>query len=221
MSTATRPAAPAAAPRGLTRQDLGMLAVCLIWGANFTAMKIGMAEMPPLAFTAVRFAVGSVLLWAVLRVVEGKQGPLPAGSFRKLVWLGVVGNTLYQLAFTLGLDMSTASNTALIISTVPVVVAVMGGVLGIERTTSRMRWGLALATLGVALVVAARGIAFTTQTLAGDLLAVAAVLCWSAYTLGLRTLHDELSPLRVTAWTMYTGTPGLVLAGLPQLAGVD
>ena len=46
------------------------------------------------------------------------------------------------------------------------------------------------------------------------------MLCWSAYTLGLRRI-EGLSPLRVTAWTTYTGTPGLVLAGLPDLMTTD
>jgi drug/metabolite transporter (DMT)-like permease len=43
------------------------------------------------------------------------------------------------------------------------------------------------------------------------------VLCWAAYTLGLRRLPDGVSPLRVTAITTVAGTPGLVLAGIPEL----
>jgi drug/metabolite transporter (DMT)-like permease len=197
-----------------------MLLVTLIWGTNFTVMKLGLAAMPPLAYTAVRFLVACGLLWAVLRWREGEV-KIPPGMFWPLAGLGLLGNTLYQLAFTLALALSTATNCALILSTMPAMVATLGHVTGIEPTTRRMRWGIAIATLGVALVVAARGVAFDTTTLRGDLLAIAATFCWAAYTLGLRKLPDTLSPLAVTAHTTFTGTPGLLLAGLPGMLAIE
>jgi drug/metabolite transporter (DMT)-like permease len=197
-----------------------MLLVTLIWGANFSVMKLGLAVMPPLAYTGVRFAIACLLLWSLLMWREGTAA-IPAGMFWPLVGLGLLGNTFYQIAFTLALAMSSATNCALILSTMPAVVATMGHVTGIEPTTRRMRWGIAIATLGVALVVAARGIRFDTTTLRGDALAIVATLCWSAYTLGLRRLPGTLSPLAVTAHTTFTGTPGLVLAGVPGMLAVE
>jgi drug/metabolite transporter (DMT)-like permease len=204
----------------VTAQDAGMLLVCLIWGVNFSVTKFALAEIPPLGFTALRFAAGSALLWAVLRWREGPVR-VPPGSWPRLLWLGVVGNTLYQVAFVLALAVGTASNTALVIAAVPMTVAVLGGLLGIERTTPRMRWGIALGTLGVVLVVAARGVSFSAGTLRGDLLAVVAVLCWSVYTLGLRGIAPGVSPLGVTTLTTVTGTPGLILVGIPDLIRTD
>jgi drug/metabolite transporter (DMT)-like permease len=197
-----------------------MLLVTLIWGANFTVMKLGLAVMPPLAYTGVRFAIACLLLWGVLKWREGSVA-IPPGTFWPLVGLGLVGNTLYQIAFTLALALSSATNCALILSTMPAVVATLGHLTGIEPTTRRMRWGIAIATLGVALVVAARGVSFDAATLRGDALAIVATLCWSAYTLGLRRLPGSLSPLAVTAHTTFTGTPGLVLAGLPGMLAVE
>ena len=198
--------------RGLAAADLGMLLVCLIWGLNFGVTKLALGDIPPLPFTAVRFVASSVLLWVILRVVE-QPAVLPAGGLKKLIILGVVGNTFYQLAFTLGLARTTATNSALILSTVPTVVAVFAGVTGLERITPRMRWGIALGTVGVVLVIATRGVGFETGTLTGDLLTVLGVLCWAGYTLGLRSVPAGVSPLRVTTITTLAGTPGLVLAG--------
>jgi drug/metabolite transporter (DMT)-like permease len=197
-----------------------MLLVTLIWGANFTVMKLGLAVMPPLAYTGIRFALACVLLWGVLKWREGTVA-IPPGMFWPLVGLGVLGNTVYQIAFTLALAMSSATNCALIISTMPAMVASLGHVTGIEPTTRRMRWGIAIATLGVGLVVAARGVTFDATTLRGDLLAIGATVCWSAYTLGLRRLPRTMSPLAVTAHTTFTGTPGLVLTGLPGILTIE
>ena len=211
---------PAARRRRISADDLGMLLVCLIWGFNFSITKSAFDQIPPLAFTAIRFVISSLLLWLVLRVVEG-PGQLPPGALRRLVLLGLAGNTLYQLAFMLGLARTTASNSALILSTVPTVVAVFAGVLGLERITTRMRWGIALGTLGVALVIATRGVAFDRGTFTGDLLTVLAVLCWAGYTVGLRRVPGGVSPLRVTTITTIAGAPGLVLVGLPSVLRLD
>jgi drug/metabolite transporter (DMT)-like permease len=198
-----------------------MLMVCLIWGANFTITKLAFAQLSPLAFTALRFAAGSVLLWALVRWTEGR-GAFPRGqTLWHLVWLGVLGNTLYQLGFVLGLARSTATNTSLIVSAAPAVVAILGAAMGLERTTTRTRLGIAFGIAGVLVVVLARpAAAVQLQARIGDLFTVGALLCWSVYTVGLRRVSG-MSALRVTAWTTYTGTPGLVLAGAPELLRVQ
>jgi drug/metabolite transporter (DMT)-like permease len=48
-----------------------------------------------------------------------------------------------------------------------------------------------------------------------------AVLFWAGYTVGLRRVPEGVSPLRVTAITTIAGTPGLVLAGLPEVLRQD
>jgi drug/metabolite transporter (DMT)-like permease len=194
-----------------------MLLVCLIWGLNFAVTKLSLEQIPPLPFTAVRFIVSSVLLWGILRLVEGPSTALPPGGLRLLVLLGILGNTAYQLTFTLGLDRTAATNSALILSTVPTVVAVLAGVFGLERITRRMWLGIVLGTVGVVLVIATGGVGFEAGTVTGDLLTMVAVLCWAGYTVWLRKVPGSISPLRVTTITTLAGTPGLVLAGLPGM----
>jgi drug/metabolite transporter (DMT)-like permease len=211
---------PVRPPARLSAADAGMLLVCLIWGINFSVTKLAIGQIPALPFTAIRFVLASGLLWVVLRVTEG-PARLPAADVRRLTLLGVVGNTGYQIVFVLGLARTSATNSSLILATVPTVVAVVAGLLGLERVTARMGWGIVLGTLGVVLVIATSGVEFSGGTLAGDLLTVLAVLCWAGYTVGLRTLPAGFSPLRVTTVTTLAGTPGLVLAGLPGLLRLD
>jgi drug/metabolite transporter (DMT)-like permease len=197
-----------------------MLLVVLIWGVNFTVTKGAFARFPPLAFTGVRFTLASLLLIPLLRRLEGRE-PLPRPVLARLMVLGVVGNTLYQLGFISGLDRTTASNSALILAAMPSIVALLAVALGFEPLRPRVLGGVLVATVGVVLVVAARGAGFGGTTTAGDLLTLGAVICWAGYTLGLRVLPPEISPLRVTMVTTVAGTPGLVLAGLPEMLGMD
>jgi drug/metabolite transporter (DMT)-like permease len=55
----------------------------------------------------------------------------------------------------------------------------------------------------------------------GDVLDLAAVICWAGYTLGLRGLPQGISPLRVTMVTTVAGAPALLVAGLPSIVGMD
>lgn len=198
---------------------LGMLLVVLFWGGNFSFTKLAFVDLPPLAFTAVRFTIGSLVMWLLLQRLE-PEGETPRELWGRLIVLGLVGNTLYQLCFILGLARTTATNTSLILSAMPTALTVAAGALGLERITARQRWALALATFGVVTVVAARGISPAAGDWLGDLLILSGVACWTGYTIGLRRLGGRLSALRVTAVTMLTGTPGLVLAGIPSLLGV-
>jgi len=197
-----------------------MLLVALIWGVNFSVTKGAFARFPPLAFTGARFALASLLLIPLVRRLEGPE-PLPRGVLTRLVVLGVVGNTLYQLGFISGLARTTASNSALILAAMPSIVAFLAATLGFERLRPKILAGVLVATVGVVLVVAARGVGFSGATMAGDLLSLGAVICWAGYTLGLRVVPPEVSPLRVTMVTTLAGTPGLVLAGVPQMLGMD
>ncbi len=197
-----------------------MLLVVLIWGVNFSVTKGVFARFPPLAFTGVRFALASLLLVPLVRRLEGPDS-LPRWVVTRLVVLGLVGNTLYQLGFISGLARTTASNSALILAAMPSLVAVMAVALGFERLRPRVLGGVLIATAGVVLVVAARGAGFDRTTMAGDLLTLGALICWAAYTLGLRVLPPEVSPLRVTMVTTVAGAPGLVLAGIPEMLDMD
>ena len=94
-----------------------MLLVALIWGVNFSVTKGAFDTFPPFAFTGVRFALASLLLVPLVHRLEGAE-PLPRGALVRLIGLGVVGNTLYQLAWISGLERTTASNSALILASV-------------------------------------------------------------------------------------------------------
>ncbi|MBK7594291.1 MAG: DMT family transporter [Gemmatimonadetes bacterium] len=199
----------------------GMLLVTLFWGGNFTATKLAFAQIEPLAFTALRFLLATAVLWAILRVVEPAPAPLPRGAATKLIWLGVVGNTLYQLCFIEGLARTSATKSSLILAGMPAIVILATWLLGIERTTVRQRLAVLLATIGVVIVVTARGGTLGEGFTAGDAMLLGAIVTWAVYTLLLRHWQIPISSLRLTAWTMYTGTPGLVLLGIPQLLRTD
>jgi drug/metabolite transporter (DMT)-like permease len=120
-----------------------------------------------------------------------------------------------------GLSMTSATNSSMIVASLPVVVALLATLLGIERA-GRTTWvGVVLATAGVALVVTARGVHFSSASFRGDLLVLFAIICWAGYTVGVRRVGAGVDPLQITVITTVAGMPGLVLLGAPGLLRQD
>jgi drug/metabolite transporter (DMT)-like permease len=202
-----------------TRHDLGLVAVALIWGANYSITKQALAHIAPVAFAAIRFVLSSVLLVGVARWLDG-GGTVSAEARRRLLALGVLGHTLNQIAFVGALSLTTATNTALIFASLPMVVAVMGVALGVERPHPRVWAGIGVGTLGVIILVGARGVRFSAATFQGDLLAVVGMILWAGFTVGLRWATRGVGSIRATMLTHLGGTPGLVAAAVPFSDGV-
>jgi drug/metabolite transporter (DMT)-like permease len=199
----------------------GMLLVVLFWAGNFTAAKIAFDDgFAAPAFTAVRFTLAAIILWFIVRWAEGPTR-LPKGAFWPLVALGVIGNTIYQICFMEGLERTSATKSSLILAGMPALVTLTAGILGIERVTRAQQVAVLVATVGVVVVVVGRGGTMDGGFSTGEMLLLGAVFTWAVYTLLLRRWTLNMSALNLTAWTMYTGTPGLILVAIPSLRHMD
>ncbi len=206
--------------RQVVRAEVAMLAVVLIWGANFSFMKMALGEMSGLAFAGLRFTLAAFILLAVLQWREGSVGA-PREAWWPLAWMGVLSNTLYQVCFMYGLTHTSVANASLIVATTPLIVAFLGAATGIEALRRPVVTGGLLGFSGVALILAGKGAELGVGRLAGDAAVFGATLCWAVFTLGVRALRVRISTLRLTTWTMVTGAPGLLLLGAPSLRALD
>ena len=218
----------------MTRTD-GLLALMVvIWGANFSVLKLALEELPPQSFNSIRILVAAATFFIAIRLARwwaGRTGrPISAALHTTadltprdrfdLVWLGLVGHCLYQLAFVGGVDLTSVANAALILGATPVVVAVMSVLLGRERLTALHWTGVAVSFFGIYLVVG-RGASFGGVTFEGDLRIMVSVLFWASYTIGAMRLVARHSPLYVTGVTLAIGAVPYVLIALPQLFRTD
>ncbi len=208
------PAEAAARPVGFTGTDLLLLVMVVVWGVNYIVIKAVLREVEPLAFNAVRFSVAAICLAAIAWL---RGAPRPAAAdIRRLAGLGLLGNTIYQFSFIQGLAHTRVGNAALIMAAVPVQTAVISHLRGAERMRPRDALGLLISFAGIATVVLGSGadVSFGGST-AGDLLILAATICWSFYIVGVKPLADRYGAVTVTAWTMGLGAIPLVLLSLP------
>ena len=189
-----------------------------IWGVNFSVVKGALADFSPLSFNAIRFGTASLILLSLLWIRERSLG-VRKKDVGRFVMLALIGNTVYQLFFIMGIARTTAINSSLILATTPIFVIVFGAFLGVERISSRVVQGVVLSFTGVVMIILGSGkpLTLTDQSLIGDLLIIANPICWSIYTVLSKPMLREYSPLKLTAVTMAMGTVPLILVSVPSL----
>jgi drug/metabolite transporter (DMT)-like permease len=202
--------------------DRGLILMAAIWGVNFSVLKVVLDDLEPLALNALRFPLASLALWTLVRRLPGSSWPKPTDVGRVL-FLGALGNFGYQLCFIFGLDWTLAGNASLLLATTPIWTVMLSSAVGHERPGTWALTGIFGAFAGMFLVIVGRGngLDFGSTSLRGDLLMVSAAILWSIYTVGGRRLVMHYGALRVTAWTLWAGTPFLVLIGVPSLLRTD
>lgn len=215
------PSKPSVVPADLSWADGLLLLTVLFWGVNFAVVKIALVEIPPLIFNGLRFVFASSLM-VLLAWLAGHRLKFQRRHLLYLIGLGLLGNTAYQLLFILGIDNTTADNTALILATVPTWVALFGTLAGMERVSGRGWFGVALSVAGIVLIIrgSERDVAleFGGATLRGDLLILLATLCWSLYTLAIRPMLRYYSSMAITSFATLMGAIPLILLAVPLMS---
>jgi drug/metabolite transporter (DMT)-like permease len=203
------------------RVRLVLLLMVLIWGINFPVAKAALVELPPLAFNALRFPFAAAVLYLALRVRGGSGRPLPQDRLRIFV-LAVLGNVGYQQFFIFGLDNTRAGTASVLLAATPIITALFSAAAGHERVVARTWIGVVATFAGIILVVTAGGDhASGESSLLGDALMLSASFSWAFYTVGSRDLIARYGALQFTAWTLWIGTAGLCLIGLPSVLRTD
>lgn len=191
---------------------LGLLIATVGWGGAFVAGKLALRDFTPLATSAWRFVAASALIlpFAAPQLRRASFGPV-AGTLALMV---VCGGVLYPWLFMAALDRTSATNTSLIISIMPVLTYALCPLIG-ERISRRHWLAMALALAGAVVVITrgevARLIALRSLNL-GDLLAFCAAVVWSIFNLASRRTVAGL-PTPLINFLIY-GIGGVVLLGL-------
>jgi drug/metabolite transporter (DMT)-like permease len=137
-----------------------LLMMSLVWGVNFTVVKTALTEFSPLSLNSVRFGLASLFLLIFLWLLE-RDLSFHREDIGRLVLLGLIGHTIYQLCFIHGIARTTASNSSLILATVPIFVALLSSILGVERVERKVWQSVILSFIGILLITQGAGRALT------------------------------------------------------------
>ncbi len=200
--------------------EVALILAAVFWGTNYAATKFAALSIPPLSIVAIRFVVGGLLMYCVLRIVE-PQSRLGRKDILPMAGLGCLGVAVAQTSFTFGISMTTAANTGLIFATAPVWGLLLGLALGFERPTWRGVLGVALSIVGVSLVFWEGLTGAGGRSLVGDLLILMAALGVGSYTVLSMPILGRHSPLAVATYPILFGGPLVLVLSLPFFAELE
>jgi len=187
--------------------DLFMLSAVLVWGVNFSFVKIALREFSPLGFNGIRLFFASLILIFVLFI--SKEGfSIQKSDLLKIFILSIIGNTAFQLLFIHGLNWTTASKTSIVMAMTPVFVALLSTGLKYEKIHWAGWVGIAISFIGFYFVITNQvgTFRFSWQSLRGDLFIFAGNFFWAVYTVFSKPLLEKISPLKLTSVTLAVGT---------------
>lgn len=204
-----------------TALDAALVLIVVAWGTNLSVIKVALREFPGPSFNALRMVIAAALFAVVIaRAPAGVRRLIARGDWWRVAALSVIGGTLYQLLFLAAVPRTSVANAGLIFGLSPVVISLMSAVVGHERF-GWTRWaGGALSIVGLYFVVGV-GASLSVNSLTGDLLVLASVLCWASYSVASRPLLGRYSPTVLTAWTQILGAAIYVPLSAPALAATS
>jgi drug/metabolite transporter (DMT)-like permease len=181
-----------------------LLAVSLLFGANYVVAKFALREIRPSGLVVIRAWGTAAILFAASMLHRPAQGrePIRASEFGQLFLYSLLGVSINQLCFLAGLDRSTATNASIMLVSIPVLTHAFAVVLGRERPSLAAGAGIALGLAGALLLIIPRGgIDFSSRTTIGNVLLLTGGCSYGLYLVLTRDILARHDPLRVISWT--------------------
>ena len=175
----------------MNRSELILLGITAIWGFTFPAMKVSLNYLPPILFLAYRFGIASLIMLLLFRSKALKKETLREGF---LLGITLFFGHGFQIV---GLEYTTASNSAFITSLYVVFTPFIAYPLLGERVKLRDGLSLAIALTGLYLISGA-----STSINYGDLLTALCALSF-AFQIVLVQRFGEKDYLSLTFWQIF------------------
>jgi len=186
---------------------LALVAVTAVWGVTFVQVKDAVALYPLFAFLAVRFAIASATLAVPgARRVRGlgRDGAVAASFAGLLLGAG------YALQ-TAGLQRTTVSSTGFITGMYVVLTPLLALAIFRIRVGPAAWCGVALATVGLALLSGVHG-----GSVVGDLLVLGGAAVYSLQIVLMERFAPRYDAVGFTLVEMLAAFAGLTIVAIPQ-----
>ncbi len=191
---------------------LAWIALCLIWGSTWLAIKIGLNDLPPISFCALRFVIAAAVLFAIC----AGRFPLPrhAADYGFLAYTGVLTFAVnYGLLFW-GEQHISSGLAAILQATIPTFGLLFAHFM---LPAEPMRWeriaGALLALAGVALICVKLLDFHGLWAFWGGIAIVAGAVSVAYTNVLIKSRPRQFAPAVMAAWQMIFALLPLLLVG--------
>lgn len=201
------------------RPYLLLVCLALVWGVHWPVAKIGLRDLPPFTYGALRVATGLAVIVIVLALRRGIR--LPSRHDLPVVVSVGIGQMAAGIALmNLALPLVSAGRSAILVYTMPLWVALIQLPALRAGGAARQVAGLVVGLTGIIVLLNPGAIDWESP---GELLGSAGLLfsavLWATTTIQLRHHQWKSSPLDLMPWQLLVALVPLVLAALVLDAG--
>ncbi|GAA3998236.1 drug/metabolite exporter YedA [Hymenobacter fastidiosus] len=193
--------------------------VYIIWGSTYLGIRFAIDSMPPLLMAGSRYFLAGALLYGFMRL-RGEPTPTRR-SWGPALLIGLCLLTFGNGGVTLGEQYIPTGLTALLVTTVPMFLVLLGWLSGISgRPTLPVAIGLVVGMVGVYLVASTRGtshVALPGHETRGIILVLSAAVMWAVGSLYAKKHQSASSPFLAGGMQMMCG--GLLMLVVGGLRG--
>jgi len=187
-------------------------------GSYVALLKPLTAALPVFALALLRFAIAAIVMLPWTRRRAGQAAATRQES-TQLFLQSFFGNFLFSVCMLLGVSLTSALAAGVVLSTLPVTVAILSWALLAEAFTPRLILSVLCAGAGIGLLQVAGKPGHAS--LLGSALVLGGVVCEALYVVIGKRLVSSLAPLRICASINLWGLALSAPLGLWQLARID
>src|SRR4051812_43501654 len=195
------------------RIPVAWLTLCVVWSSTWLVIKIGLRDLPPISFVAIRFAIAIIVLVAV-SLGRYRLLPRTSGDCAVLAFTGIL---MFGLNYTLLFwgELYVSSGLAAVLqATIPIFGMVFAHWLLPEEPLRLQKLLGAFVALGGVVLICARLLSFSGLLAFWGAIAISLGGSAAAFSnVVLKKRAIDLAPAMLAAWQMIFGVAPLLLLG--------
>jgi drug/metabolite transporter (DMT)-like permease len=184
-----------------------LVVATLIWGGNFVIGRAITSSLPPVSLSFLRWCTAFLIFLPFAWPLIKKEWPIVKKRWHIVLLMaltGVVGfNTLLYIALT----FTTSINASLVNTSTPIIIYILSFFMLGERLNRNQIIGTILSLAGLLIIISQGSLdvllKFSFNT--GDIIVIAAVICWSIYSLLIKQNAGKLPGYSTFAVSMVLG----------------
>jgi drug/metabolite transporter (DMT)-like permease len=192
---------------------LAWMTLCVVWSSTWLAIKIGLRDLPPISFVAIRFLVAIVVL---LVVSIGRTRLLPRRRNDYIV-LAITGVLMFAVNYTLlfWAELHVSSGLAAVLqATIPIFGMIFAHWMLPDEPLRLQKLAGAMIALGGVAVICGRLLGFNGPLAFWSGVGVVVGAASAAFANVLvKARSMQLAPAMLAAWQMILGVAPLLLVG--------
>jgi drug/metabolite transporter (DMT)-like permease len=188
------------------KAHVSLFSAQVIYALNYSIAKDLMPGfIGPGGLVLLRILGACVLFWIVSLFTKSEK--IEKGDFLKFGMLAVFGVACNQLCFIFGLNLTHPINSAIIMTSNPIVVTIFTLIVLKERVTIFKVGGIALGICGslILMLTSGKTFGFSSETSVGDMLTLINSTSWAVFVVMAKPYMQKYQTVTVMKWIFFFG----------------